>query len=334
MRPTRALAVAVLSAVLFLSACSSGGDDMDSGGTNAAADAAEAAAEDAGAGRDERGVADDAAPTSEPDSGEPPAMERAIISKGNVQLESTDVEKAVFDVQALVDKYGGEVTDRETNTDDEGDVRMARLVLRIPAKQFSDAFGELEQVADLKSSSSTSEDVTTKVIDNAVRIRAQRRSLRRIEILLDQAVSIRDIVDIESQLTRRQADLDSLEQQQAFLRDQTSMSTVTVNIQLTPDEPVKKKEKKDDDAGFLSGLETGFEGAGRLRRRPGDRHRRAAPLDDRPDSGRRPALAPRPPAAPPRAAAGPRGGRRRRLRTLTSGANDEGMAPWVSSTST
>ena len=183
-------------------------------------------------------------------------MERAIISKGNVQLESGDVEKAVFDVQALVDNYAGEVSDQETNTDDEGDVRMARLVLRIPAKKFSDAFGELEEVADLKSSNSTSEDVTTKVIDNAVRIRAQRRSLRRIEVLLDQAVSIRDIVAIESH-TRRQADLDSLEQQQAFLRDQTSMSTVTVNIQLTPDKPAKKKEKKDDDAGFVSGLENG-----------------------------------------------------------------------------
>lgn len=256
MRHTRALAVAVLSAVLLLSACSSDGGDSDSG-TTAAADAEAAApAEDAGGGRNALD-ADAAALTSDPDPGEPPAMERAIISTGNVQLESGDVEKAVFDVQALVDKYAGEVTDRETSTDDEGDVRMARLVLRIPAKNFSDAFGELEQVADLKSSDSTSEDVTTKVIDNAVRIRAQRRSLRRIEVLLDQAVSIRDIVAIESQLTRRQADLDSLEQQQAFLRDQTSMSTVTVNIQLTPDKPAKKQEKEDDDAGFVSGLENG-----------------------------------------------------------------------------
>ncbi len=251
MRPTRALVVAVLAAVLFLSACSSDGGDADSsGGSNAAADVAPAEREGLDA------PADEAALKADPDAGEPPAMERAIISKGNVQLESDDVDKAVFDVQALVDKYGGEVTDRETSTDDEGDVRMARLVLRIPAKKFSDAFGDLEQVADLKSSSSTSEDVTTKVIDNAVRIRAQRRSLRRVEILLDQAVSIRDIIAIESQLTRRQADLDSLEQQQAYLRDQTSMSTVTVNIQLTPEAP-PKKEKKDDDAGFLSGLENG-----------------------------------------------------------------------------
>ena len=32
----------------------------------------------------------------------------------------------------------------------------------------------------------------------------------------------------------KQADLDSLEGQQAFLRDQTSMSTVVVNIERTP----------------------------------------------------------------------------------------------------
>ena len=261
MRHTRALAVAVLSAVLLLSACTSGGGEDDSGGAQAASDSDfdEGGRDVPRESLDETNAfaPEEAALESDPDAGDPSAMERAIISKGNVQLESDDVEQTAFEVQALVDKYGGEVTDRETNTDDEGDVRMARLVLRIPAKQFSDAFGELEQVADLKSSSSTSEDVTTKVIDNAVRIRAQRRSLRRIEVLLDQAVSIRDIVNIEAQLTRRQADLDSLEQQQAFLKDQTSMSTVTVNIQLTPDEPAPKK-KDEDNAGFVSGLETGF----------------------------------------------------------------------------
>ena len=189
---------------------------------------------------------------------EPDAMERAIISKGNVQLNSDDVEKAAFEVQALVDKVGGEITDRETSTDDEGEVRLARLVLRIPAENYSDAFDALEKIegANLTSSSSTSEDVTTQIIDIDSRIRAQRASLSRVEVLLGQATSIRDIVAIESQLTQRQADLDSMVKRLAFLRDQTSMSTVTVNIQRTEDVP--KKEKEDDDDGFLSGLEAGW----------------------------------------------------------------------------
>lgn len=263
MRPTRALAATALAAVLTLSACSSGGDDMDSGGVDTAADAPAPEAEgDTDELRDmsERGAADgvalDSAPAEDTPEQDPAATERAIISKGNVQLQSNDVEKAVFQVQALVDKAGGEITDRETGTDDEGEVRLARLVLRIPAEVYSDAFAALEKVADLTSSSSTSEDVTTQIIDIDSRIRAQRASLSRVEVLLGQATSIRDIVAIESQLTRRQADLDSMVKRLAFLRDQTSMSTVTVNIQRTADAPKQKEE--DDDSGFLSGLEHGW----------------------------------------------------------------------------
>ena len=260
MRPTRALAVTALAAVLTLSACSSDGDDMDSGGNTSAGDSGVAPQSEAEKNVDQRGTADGVAfddAGGNPPQEDPDAMERAIISKGNVQLESDDVEQTVFDVQALVDKAGGEITDRETSTDDEGDVRLARLVLRIPAKVYSDAFAELEKVADLTSSSSTSEDVTTQIIDIDSRIRAQRASLNRVEVLLGQAQSIRDIVAIESELTRRQADLDSMVKRLAFLRDQTSMSTVTVNIQRTDGEPKKEKEE-DDDAGFLSGLEDGW----------------------------------------------------------------------------
>ncbi len=261
MRPTRALAVTALAAVLTLSACSSGGDDMDSGGTNAGDnDSALAPQSEAEKNVDQRGTADGVAfddAGGNPPQEDPDAMERAIISKGNVQLESGDVEQAVFDVQALVDKAGGEITDRETSTDDEGEVRLARLVLRIPAKVYSDAFEALEKVANLTSSSSTSEDVTTQIIDIDSRIRAQRASLNRVEVLLGQAQSIRDIVAIESELTRRQADLDSMVKRLAFLRDQTSMSTVTVNIQRTDGEP-KKEKKEDDDSGFFSGLEDGW----------------------------------------------------------------------------
>ncbi len=261
MRPTRALAVAVLTAVLTLSACSGAGDDDGGGGDTAgsrpAADQADAPRRDGGGAMDSvDGVALDSG--SEPEESQPDATERAIISTGNVQLRSDDVEQTLFDVQALVDKAGGEITDRETGTDDEGEVRMARMVLRIPAERFSKAFTALEDVADLVTSNQTSEDVTTQLIDVDARIRAQRASLSRVEVLLGQAQSIRDIVSIESQLTSRQAELDSLVKRQAFLRDQTSMSTVTVNIQRTSDAP-KQKEKDEDDAGFLSGLEGGWD---------------------------------------------------------------------------
>lgn len=253
----RTAAAASAAALLALAACSGSGGD-DSGADNDMGAAAEAPAPAEGDAALREGLsyeAEDAAGgVVDQDA---PEMEKAVISTGNVALESDDVEQAAFDVQQVVDEHGGEITDHKTNTDDEGDVRHARMVIRVPAEEFHDAFADLEQAADLTSSSSTSEDVTTQVIDNQVRIRAQRRSIQRIEVLLDRAQSIRDIMAIETQLTRRQADLDSLEQRQAYLQDQTSLSTITVSIERTAEEPQNEKE---DESGFVAGLSDGWDG--------------------------------------------------------------------------
>ena len=265
MRPTRVLAVTALAAVLTLSACSSGGDDDGGGGgdRNAAGSAAEPARPQ-GESLDsaERGFADETVAKQVRDdvpAEQTQPTEQAVIRKGNVQLRSDDVEEDAFAVQAVVDKYGGEITDTQTGSDDEGEVRLARMVVRVPEQEFQEAFADLEGVGERISSTSTSEDVTSQIIDTSVRIRAQERSLSRVEVLLDRAFSIRDIVAIESQLTRRQADLDSLKRRYAFLRGQTTMSTITVNIERAPEEKTEQEKKDDDDSGFLSGLDDGWD---------------------------------------------------------------------------
>jgi hypothetical protein len=220
--------------------------------TRGAAGEPERAVEDGAV--DSVGVAD---PASAPSA--PAPVERRLIRKGNVSLASDDVAKAAFDVQRIADEHGGEVAEQKTTTDDEGEVSSARLVLRVPAAGFTAAFGELEDVADLRSSSSSAEDVTTQVIDTQVRIRAQRRSLRRVEVLLDRAQTIRDIVAIEAELTRRQAELESLEGRLAYLQDQTAMSTITVAIERVVDE---QREEADEDDGFLAGLSAGWTALG------------------------------------------------------------------------
>lgn len=185
--------------------------------------------------------------------------EAAIISTGTVSLRADDVGDARFEVQKVVDRVGGQVTDSETRTDDDGEVRTARLVLRVPSAEFTETIDALEKVADLEASSTTSEDVTSQVVDTDVRIRVQRQSIARIEQLLDRAGSIRDIVAVERQLTDREARLNSLLRQQAYLADQTSMSTITVHLQRHPTE---EPEEEDGDDGFLAGLSAGWEALG------------------------------------------------------------------------
>jgi hypothetical protein len=131
------------------------------------------------------------------------------------------------------------------------------MVLRIPTADFDDAMAELEKVAGLVSSKRGSVDVTTQALDIDVRVEAQRRSIDRIQVLFDNATTIKDIVSIESELSRRQADLASLQAQQNYLADQTSMSTITLAIERTR-EATEPKPKDDDETGFLSGLSGGW----------------------------------------------------------------------------
>lgn len=246
----------LLAATLTLAACAGGGAD-DAMSTKSAEEPA-AAARDAVTDSDAMSLRAPNANALQAGADEAEAAtDRSVISTGVVSLLGDDVEQARFDVQKIVDARGGEVAEEKTQTDDDGEVSRSRLVIRIPVADFDDTMEELEGVARLESSSRNSEDVTTEVIDTEVRIRAQSESLKRVEILLSRARSIRDIVAIEAQLTRRQAELDSLKARQAYLDDQTSMSTITVFLARTPE---KEKAEKKDETGFLAGLSSGWHG--------------------------------------------------------------------------
>lgn len=250
----RTLATAGAAFLLTLAACSSAGQD-DAGGSQAEDASAPVHAGDPAASTESAGRDLDAE-NAVVDAVDEPAGERSVISTGHVELRSDDVGRAALEVRQVVDRAAGEVEEQQTTADDAGEVTHAHLVLRVPSARFSESFAALEGVADLVGSGTESTDVTTEVLDVDIRVQVQRRSIQRIALLLDRAESIRDVVSIEAQLSRRQADLASLERRQAHLADQTSMSTVTVTVERTPGAPV---EKQGDEAGFLTGLDAGWD---------------------------------------------------------------------------
>ena len=184
--------------------------------------------------------------------------QQALIKTGAVALRSDDVGQTRYDVQVLVDEHGGQVADDKTETDKSGEPLRSRMVLRVPVDDFDEVMDALAGMDTLASTTTSSEDVTTQLIDVEARIKVQQASVARVRQLLTRAQSIRDIMAIEAEVAQRQAELDSLAQQQAYLKDQTSMSTVKVNIERKPDP--KKAVPKDDDSGFLAGLAAGWNG--------------------------------------------------------------------------
>jgi hypothetical protein len=267
--PQRTRLTGLLAALTLLGVTVAGCSSSDDDAPNATSDSAvDEPRTDAGGDQDSaaRGAAVDglsafdAAANNASVGGPEEVAPRSVISTGNVALRSPDVGEARFEVQKVVDHYRGEISEEQTDTDDEGVVRRSRLVVRIPTADFAEAMADLEETADLISSDTVTDDVTTKVIDIQVRLRVQRRSIARVETLLDRAQSIRDIIAIESQLSRRQAVLGSLERRQAYLADQTTMSTITVSLERTEEKTVVAKKKEKDTTGFVPGLKAGWDG--------------------------------------------------------------------------
>ncbi|GAB3990285.1 DUF4349 domain-containing protein [Nocardioides marmoraquaticus] len=251
------LALLLVALLLALAGCSGaggagGGSDsaVDSSGGSVAEPAPEVAdegADDAGARGEQAGGA----------AGRATAMERAVVSTGEVQLQSGDVGRARAEVLRLTRGWGGVVADEQSSSDDEGRTTYTSMTLRVPTARFDAAMEALGEVATLVDRSRTSEDVTTQVVDVSARVRAQQQSVRRIEALLAEAEDLRDVVSIEGDLAQRQAELDSLRSQQAYLDDQTSLSTIGVVV----DSPATASPDEEP-GGFVGGLRSGWTALG------------------------------------------------------------------------
>ena len=251
----------LLLLLLALAGCGGGGGSSSSSGaadasagssSSAARDSSEAETpSDAGAARSLDATASGG--TSSAEAAAP--LSRAVVSTGQLTLHAAKVATARAEVVRLTTAWGGTVADEQTTGDDHGRLVDSTMTLRVPTARFSVAMDALARVGDVEQQSRTSQDVTTKVVDNDARVRAAGRSIRQIELLLGRATKIADIIAIESDLARRQADLDSLSSQQAYLADQTSLSTITVYLSRS----MPKAAKPQDADGFLTGLGNGWD---------------------------------------------------------------------------
>jgi len=262
-RAAAVLAGAALAAVLVpLAGCSS----SDNGGTAADAPARgpgqpeaaqnDAAEKDAGAGAPPA-AQPGAQPAGTAQPGQPARVapeDRSIIYIGSMTVRVEKVDKAANDAAALANRLGGFVGgDNRSNKDDRSE---ARLILRIPAGQFSAALTALAELGTEEGREVSTQDVTEQVVDVDARIATAQASVDRVRALLARAQTIGEIVQLEAEVSRREAELESLKARKRKLADQTSLSTVTV-ILLGPD-AVASPPDDEPETGFIAGLKAGW----------------------------------------------------------------------------
>lgn len=95
-------------------------------------------------------------------------------------------------------------------------------------------------------------DVTAASVDLDARIKALEVSVNRLSEIMAESGSMTDLLAVESELSRRQAELDSLRAQKAALDEAVALSTVTIYLSEEQAPTVVQTE------GFLGGLQAGW----------------------------------------------------------------------------
>jgi hypothetical protein len=242
--PSRWVAAGALAvlAVLAVTGCSGGTGPMSADSSGGPSGGARAG-----------GVA----PASAPDSAGTAVRTASVIRTGEIAVTGTDLGRLRTEVTDLLAAIGGALDNEQTSNDRRGEITESTLVLRVPAARFDAAKHALEKLGRLTFSHESAKDVTTEVIDTDERAQTLQNSLDRLQRFQRSATDVADLLRYEDQITRRQSELQSTKAQQAYLADQTSMSTITLHLS-TPDHPVREPGALDD-AGFLSGLRGGWE---------------------------------------------------------------------------
>ncbi|WP_031005355.1 DUF4349 domain-containing protein [Streptomyces sp. NRRL F-5727] len=175
------------------------------------------------------GAEADAKPgTAKPGGSRAPAAQH-VIRTASLSVEVERVAETADRVRAVATAAGGRVESETTErVDDEYD--HSTMVLRVPQDRYDRVLAELAGTGKLLARKAEAQDVTDQVVDVESRIATQRASVARVRALMDRAERLTDVVTLEGELSRRQADLEALLAQQASLKDRTSLATITVSL--------------------------------------------------------------------------------------------------------
>ncbi len=221
-------------------------------------------------------AADTGAATGTGPAGTVAVIESKIARSAWLGIKVTDLSGSAARARVVATDAGGQVTSENvvTSVDPTGgpagpggvDPRLesgsslpsvgvdeARMVLSVPAKALDDVLTQLSKIGSVSYRSSQSEDVTDTYVDTKARIQPMRDGIDRVRALLAKTTDLQQVITLESELSRRQADLDSLTQRLAQLDAMTTMSDVTVTLWTDATTPVETR------GGFGGGLRTAWE---------------------------------------------------------------------------
>jgi hypothetical protein len=227
MPPTRRTLVPIVAALLVaLAGC---GGAATAGGGDEAPEARQTVTESAGDG------GDGARRTgTQAESGDGPAVQvrRAVVRTGHVRLRVEEYDAARTTLTAEMGALSGFVSDSSQEVHRRGNRTWTTgtVTYRVPSGNFSAAVARAKAAGEVRSSETSSEDVSDQLVDLEARLSNLRAQRERLRALYHNASDTGDVLEVEQRLSEVQGRIERLEAQKRSLERRVALSTLTVDL--------------------------------------------------------------------------------------------------------
>ncbi len=235
MKKTLCILLSVLVLLALLTGCGAGASSDSAMNTSStvAMDSVAVKTESAAGWDDgyyDTGTTDEApsAPVTEAQTSSGLPANTKLIYTAEIDMETTQFDKAVTELQALVTAAGGYFESNQVNN--YSNYRRAYYTVRVPAEQyfaFCEQVGDLCQVNNLYQSA---EDISEQYYDTESRLVTQQTKLERLQELLANAENMEDIITIESAISETELQIENLTGRLRKYDSLVGYSTIYINL--------------------------------------------------------------------------------------------------------
>jgi len=106
----------------------------------------------------------------------------------------------------------------------------ASLVVRVPEQQFEAAIKRLSKLGEVRSASTSAEDVTSQFVDLQARLRHYRAVERRLLGFLDETTTVNQMLTVQDRIDQVQLTIEELSAQLKSMRETTTYGTLSVYV--------------------------------------------------------------------------------------------------------
>lgn len=154
---------------------------------------------------------------------------RHLIRTAMISVEVQDAQSALVELERIASSLGGFVADTSVNRAPDGS-QSGNISLRVPSASFDTALQQVRKIGRVESWTTGVQDVTAAYVDLEARIRNARREEQEVIKLYDRGGKLEDVLKVSARLAEVRGTIEQLEGQMRVMKDQVSLSTVSVRF--------------------------------------------------------------------------------------------------------